>query len=178
MIFMSCDRAPSNIDAVMISEAIHVFPGVVIFDFAVAVIVKFDCRNVPLNQTPEKPVDIRERLKEIGHILMMIRTAVLPIDGQQSPFHLRGEQDFLEQVGQVIIGGSHPAVFPVDQEDGSLESLSVFGQDKVIREEVVVAGDVLRRRDVGNITDFLNDLNCFRNIELRVVGMDVRQDLV
>ncbi|MEK6654053.1 MAG: hypothetical protein AABY92_02745 [Thermodesulfobacteriota bacterium] len=64
----------------MILEIIDVFPGVVILHFPVEVIVEFDGGDVQLNQTPEKPIDIRKGFEEISHVLMMVCIVPFPID--------------------------------------------------------------------------------------------------
>jgi hypothetical protein len=72
----------------MILEVIDVFQGVVILHLPVVVIVEFDGGDIHLNQTPEKPIDIREGFEEIGHVLMMVRIIPFPIDTKKAPFHL------------------------------------------------------------------------------------------
>jgi hypothetical protein len=54
-----------NGNTVLIFDKIQILNGIFIFGFAVIVIIEFDFRNIELNQTPQKPVDIRKRLEEI-----------------------------------------------------------------------------------------------------------------
>ena len=85
-----------------------------IFDPAVIVVVKFDFGDIELDQTPQKPVNIRKWFEQVDIKKGLIKIIALAVFRHNALFDLAGNQDLLEHVCNVIVTGRHSGILPID----------------------------------------------------------------